>query len=203
MKKIGIIGGTFNPIHMGHLMLAQWAMDEVSLDEVWVVPSGISYMKSGQNVLPGLERLKMVDLAIADNSRFKSSDIEIRREGYTFSYETFEQLKEQYPEDTFFFIVGADCLFSIEKWKFPEKIFSCCTLIAAVRADADICEMEAKAEELRERYRANIMLLNFMNLSISSTEIRSRVSRQKSIRYMVPEKVRIYIEEKGFYQDNE
>jgi len=203
MKKIGIIGGTFNPIHMGHLMLAQWAMDEVGLDEVWVVPSGMSYMKSGQNVLPGLERLKMVDLAIADNPCFKSSDIEIRREGYTYSYETFEQLKEQYPEDTFFFIVGADCLFTIEKWKFPEKIFESCTLIAAVRADADICEMKAKAEELCGGYNADIRLLNFLNLSISSTAIRSRVREQKSIRYMVPERVRNYIEEKGFYQGDE
>lgn len=199
MKKIGIMGGTFNPIHMGHLTLAQRALEDAGLDEIWLIPAGCPYLKQGTDVLPGEERLNMTELAIAGNDRMRCLDIEIRRSGYTYSYETLEQLKEMYPQDAFYFIFGADCLFTIEKWKCPERIFAACTILAAVRNSASVTEMKQKIAELTEKYNANIQLLPFLNLEISSTELRERIRQGKSVKYLVPDNVIGYIEEKKFY----
>lgn len=203
MRRIGILGGTFNPIHIGHLMLAEWAMDAAALDEVWIIPTGISYLKSQQEILPGRERLHMTELAVKDNPRFRCLDMEIRREGYTYSYETLEELERRYPQNSFYFIVGADCLFSIETWKASERIFAGCTLIAAVRGETDLSKMEEKKRELMEKFPRNqdIILLPFISFSVSSTQIRERVRTGLSIRYLVPDKVMSYIYEKGFYSE--
>jgi len=205
MKKIGIMGGTFNPIHTGHLMLAEWALDAIKLDEVWFIPTGISYQKKSQEVLAGEERLYMTELAIRDNEHFRCLDLEVRRKGYTYSYETLEQLKERYPEREFFFIIGADCLFSLENWRHPERILACCTLIAAVRGDTAWQEMEEKKRELEQKYlsgrNGRILLIPFLNLSISSTQIRQRIRGGQSVKYLVPDSVLIYIKEKGFYRE--
>lgn len=203
MRKIGIMGGTFDPIHVGHLMLAEWAMEEAGLEEVWVVPTGVSYMKAGRSILPGHERLHMAELATRDNARFRCLDIEIRREGYTYTYETLELLKKQNPNTEIFFIVGADCLFAIENWRHPEKIFGTCTLVAAVRNDASMKEMEEKRRYLLEKFGGNIILMPFVRMSVTSTEIRERIRKGKSVRYMVPRETLAYIEEKGFYRDEE
>lgn len=203
MGKIGIMGGTFDPIHMGHLALAQYAMDEEGLDEVWFVPTGCSYMKADREVLSPTERYEMTKLAVEGNPRMRCLDIEIKREGYTYSYETLEELRKEYPKEEFFFLFGADCLFAIETWKHPERIFANAKIIAAVRNGADISEMEFKIEELKKKYGAEIRLLSFLNLEISSTDLRERVRSGKSIRYLVPDKVFYYIAEKGFYQNEE
>lgn len=204
MKKIGIMGGTFNPIHVGHLLLAEWAMDEAGLAEVWVVPTGCSYMKANQDIVSAAERYEMTCKAVEDNPRMKCLDIETGREGYTYTYETLLELRSKYPENQFYFIFGADCLFTIETWKKPEIIFDNCSIIAAVRGDASIEQMEAKIAELRDKYHADIRLLPFLQLEISSTDIRKRVREGKSIKYLVPEQILSYIEEKGFYgnEDN-
>lgn len=200
-RRIGLMGGTFNPIHTGHMLLAEWAMDAVALDEVWMVPAGTPYMKAGQEILPGEERLRMTRLAIRDNDHFRCLDIEVKRQGYTYTFETLEWLRGRYPEDEFFFIVGADCLFAIEGWKAPERIFANCTLVAATRGENALPEMEAKKRELEEKYSKEIVLLPFLRMSISSTEIRERVRREQSIRYLVPDNVLAYIREKGFYRE--
>lgn len=203
MRKIGIMGGTFNPIHVGHLMLAQWAMDENELDEVWFIPTGCSYMKEGMEIVSPQERYRMTCLAVAGNDRMRCLDIEMKREGYTYTYETLEQLKKEYPEDVFYFIFGADCLFAVESWRSPERIFRSCCIIAAVRGDTSLDSMEAKKAELTAKYQADIILMKFFNFEISSTQIRERISHGRSIRYLVPDSVIAYIEEKGFYQHEE
>lgn len=201
MRKIGIMGGTFNPIHVGHLMLAQWAMEEHRLDEVWFIPTGFSYMKAEQNMVPPEDRFQMVFLAVADNDRLRCLDVEIKREGYTYSYETIEQLKKEYPEDEFYFIFGADCLFAIETWRCPEKIFANCRVIVAGRGGASEKKMREKIAELEEKYGADIVLMPFPSLAISSTLIRERVRAGKNVRYLVPEVVADYIEGKRFYEN--
>ncbi len=201
MKKIGIMGGTFNPIHIGHLLLAERAMEEKGLDEVWVIPTGCSYMKMNVDVVSGEERYAMAKLAVADRDRIRCLDIEIKRCGYTYSYETLEQLQKEYPENEFYFIFGADCLFAIEKWKYPERIFRVCKVIAAVRNGSSIVEMEQKRKELEERFHAKITLLPFPNLEISSTNLRERIRQGKSVRYLIPDAVIDYIEEKHFYSE--
>lgn len=199
MKKIGIMGGTFNPIHIGHLTLAERAMDDCGLDEIWVIPTGCSYMKKNLEIVSGEDRLIMTKLATEGNVRIKCLDIEIKRSGYTYSYETLEQLKLEFPCYEFFFIFGADCLFTIETWKYPERIFDNCTVIAAVRNGASVTEMEAKIDELKTKFGARIILLPFLNLEISSTELRERISLGKSVKYLIPDNVIDYISEKGFY----
>lgn len=199
MRKIGVMGGTFDPIHVGHLMLAEWARSAAGLEEVWIMPTGQSYLKADRQVLPGAERLHMAELAAADNELLKCIDLEIQREGYTYTYETMEQLKAEHPDTEFFFIQGADCLFTMENWKYPERIFESCTVLAAVRGNADLEALEDKRQELTGKYGGNIVLLPFMQLSISSSEIRDRIKEGLSVRYMVPDRVLEYIEKRGFY----
>lgn len=201
MSKIGVMGGTFDPIHMGHLMLAEWAADAAGLEQVWFIPTGQSYMKAERKIQPGNERLHMVRLAVEGNDRLKCLDLEIERGGYTYSYETIEELHELYPENQFYFIEGADCLFTMENWKYPERLLAGCTILAAVRGDASYQRLEEKRSELIERFGGEILLIPFLQMSISSTEIRNRLSCGESVRYMVPDKVLQYIQQKGLYHE--
>lgn len=182
-------------------MLAEWAKDAMALDEIWLIPTGCSYMKADNGVAAAAERYRMTCMAIEDNPYFFCKDIEINREGYTYTYETLETLRVQYPDERFYFIFGADCLFSIESWKYPERIFANCTVIAAVRGDTPMEVMQKKIAELEQKYQADISLLPFLQLELSSTVIRQRVREGQSIRYLVPDKVVAYIQEKGLYKD--
>ncbi len=202
MKKVGIMGGTFNPIHMGHLMLAESAREEFALDEIWFIPTGYSYMKeSGLKDPLSTDRLKMTQIAVEDNPYFKCLDIEVLRKGATYTFETLEELKGLYPDTKLYFIFGADCLYEIEEWKEPKRIFAACEIIAAVREKFDSSQMQDKISNLRAKYDARIHFLPFCEIAISSTNIRERVCLGKSIRYMVPDAVMCYIEEKGFYSE--
>lgn len=200
MRKIGILGGTFDPVHTGHLLLAEWAMDSAGLDEVWLIPAGMPYKKAGRQILPGKERLHMARLAAQGNPCLRCMDTEIVRDGYTYTYETLEQLCESFPEDKFYFIMGADCLFSIENWRKPEAIFQHAVIMAAVRDAVLMEELQAKASMLQEKFGGEILLMPFLRFSISSSEIRERVAAGKSIRYLVPDEVLTYIQEKEFYR---
>lgn len=201
MSKIGVMGGTFDPIHMGHLMLAEWAADASGLEQVWLIPTGQSYMKADRSIQPGHERLHMVRLAVEGNDRLKCLDLEIERGGYTYSYETIEELRALYPQHQFYFIEGADCLFTMENWKCPERLLAGCTILAAVRGDVSVQKLEEKRAELLARFGGEILLMPFLQMPISSTEIRRRLSCGESVRYMVPDKVLQYIQQKGLYHE--
>ena len=199
-KKVGIMGGTFNPIHLGHLLLAEEAKTQAGLDEILFMPSGCSYMKEEGSILSAKERIKMTALAIEDNTSFSLSTLETERVGATYTFETLMQLKEQNPQNEYYFILGADNLFSIEKWKNPQLIFDNCTLIAAVRGDKDIIQIKEKADLLTEEFDAKVILLSERMIDISSTEIRERIKQGLSVRYMIPQKVLSYIEKYKLYQ---
>jgi len=199
-KKTGIVGGTFNPIHTGHLLLGQWAVEEAGLDGVAYIPTGNSYMKERNEILPGEERLAMVELAVSGNDRFCCLDLEMKREGNTYTYETLKELHTMYPQTSLYFIVGADCLFSIENWYKPESIFRHCTLLAASRNGMPMEMLEQKRRELGKRYGADIRLMSFPNMEISSTDIRRRCAEGRSIQYLVPDPVREYIKRNHYYE---
>ncbi len=199
-SKIGILGGTFNPIHMGHLFLAEHVAEAEQLDVVVLMPSGVSYMKRDTGVLPGEIRLEMVNLCVKENPRLVSSDMEIKRKGNTYTYETILRFKQDYPDANIYFIVGADSLLSMEQWVNPEIIFENCIVLAVGRNQMTSQELMQKKFLLENRYGGTIRLLELPLLDISSTMIREKVKHHKSIRYMVTEDVRKYILEKGLYE---
>ncbi len=199
-KRIGILGGTFNPIHIGHLRMAECAREALELDSVLIMPTGNSYMKNANDILPGEIRLQMAELSIANNPYFKASDLEINRQGQTYTFETLEQLHVIYPNTDFYFIVGADCLFSIERWYKPDRIFEQCTLLAANRNDVPVTELQDKCEDLKKRFDAKIELFDMPQLDISSSMIRNLKKEGKSIRYFVTEPVFDYINTNHLYE---
>lgn len=202
-KRVGILGGTFDPVHMGHLLLAELAADYLELDEVWMIPAGTSPDKSGTDILPGEERLYMTELALQDNPRLHCKNFEIRRGGFTYTYETMEALAKRFPDTKFYFILGADCLFSLENWKHPDRLMESCALAASVRDDITWADMKKKRLELLAEFGGEIRLLPSFQISLSSSAIRERVRAGQSIRYMVPEQVRLHILERGFYRESD
>ena len=203
VKKVGIMGGTFDPIHNGHLVIAQAALDTMDLDEVLFIPSGTPYLKDLTTVLSKKERVSMTGLAIEDNPGFALSTIEIDREGNSYSYETLEELKKQNPDVEYYFILGADSLLYLEKWKNPDRLMATCTLLTAVRDDCDEEKIQDAIKYLQDKYDAKIVLLPTPRLDISSTMIRKRVQEGKSIRYMVPDSVIDFIQKHDIYVKSE
>ncbi|MBR2949710.1 MAG: nicotinate-nucleotide adenylyltransferase [Lachnospiraceae bacterium] len=201
MKHIGILGGTFNPIHNGHLILAETARAQFNLDEIWFIPSGCSYMKDTSKILPGNVRMEMTRLAIRENPHFKVSDVELKREGNTYTCETLSQLHEMYPDTCFYFIVGADTLYNMENWKNPEQIFSQAVILAAVRDDADMQDLQKQAAYLQQKSGGDIRFLHSLQIGISSTLIRENCKNGISNRYLIPESVRTLLETRGYYKE--
>ena len=202
-KRVGILGGTFDPIHTAHLIIAEAAYDAFDLDEVLLMPSGHSYFKDSrsQKVLSPEVRYQMVCEAAADNPHFTASDFEIRREGNTYTYETLRELRRMNPDNHYFFIVGADSVRDILKWRNPESIFADCTLLAALREDGiPTEEFLREVEHLRKDYGADIHTLEIPVIGISSTDIRNRIKSGRTIHYLVPERVERYIIETGIYR---
>ena len=198
-KKIGIMGGSFNPIHMGHLLMAQYAQEYADLDAVIFIPAGCPYMKDRGELIEGQVRLQMVKMAIDGSKAFFASDIEIKRSGNTYTYETLQELLQIFPHAEFYFIVGADSLFSFDHWVYPEKILKNCTLIAAARNCSGMDALENKRRELIERFGGEILLMDFPAVDISSTLIRERIKDGKSVRYMMPDSLADYIKTNGLY----
>lgn len=200
MRKVGIMGGTFNPIHIGHLIIAEKAREQFHLDEVLFMPSGTPYMKDMQEVLPGHIRAEMTKLAVEENPFFSVSTIEIEKEGSTYTYETLETLHEKNPNAEYFFILGADSLWSIENWKNPERIFAGCHILAALRDGRAKEEMEAQAAHLRTDCQAAVSLIETSHIEISSSMIRDLIRNGHSIRYLVPDAVYDYIIKNKLYK---
>ena len=199
-KKIGIMGGTFNPVHNGHLLLAEHAREVLELDEVLFIPSGNSYMKDASSVLEGSMRAHMLALALEGNPHFRLSFMEIDREGPTYTCDTLAELKQQSPDDEYYFIVGADNLLMLENWKNPDFILQNCIIAAAVRGTGTEKKLEKIASHLIYEYQADIRILPARYMDLSSSEIRKRIRDGVSVRYMVPDKVLEYIQMNKLYQ---
>lgn len=199
MKRIGILGGTFNPIHNGHLAIAQAAKEQFSLEKVLFMPSGVPYMKNLQEVLPASVRCEMTALAVRGIPYFEMSDMEAVTEGNTYTCRTLETLKSLHPDTAYYFILGADSLYAIETWKNPKQIFKNCTIVAAVRKQTPE-KLQAQIRYLRETYQASVEMLEFSGIDISSTQIRDMLRRGASVNDFVPKAVAAYIAENHLFR---
>ncbi|WP_051234123.1 nicotinate-nucleotide adenylyltransferase [Butyrivibrio sp. NC3005] len=204
-KKIGIMGGTFNPIHNAHLYMAEQAREQFHLDRVIFIPSGFSYFKQGMEIPDGSIRYQLVKKAVESNPYFTVSRIEIDRPGDTYTIETLEQLSDMYPGDDLYFIMGADSVNSLDKWVRFTDILEICTILAAVRNDTDEKTLVKKIEELKSIVpSADIRMIRTGRLDISSTMIREKIHNKQSVRYLLPEECLEYIVMNNLYaEDNQ
>ena len=201
-KNIGIMGGTFDPIHQGHLVAAEWVKSSLCLNEVIFMPTGRPSHKRNWEVTNGDYRLKMVRLAVEGNSSFSISDMEIIREGITYTFDTIKMLKEKYGKETkIHFIVGADSLVDIHCWYKAAELFRMMSIIVVTRPGFLDSNFFLEKERLEKEMGADIQLVEIPDMGMSSTMIRSRVENQLTIKYLVPDKVMDFIVEKGLYQD--
>ncbi|HEU4354894.1 MAG TPA: nicotinate-nucleotide adenylyltransferase [Actinomycetota bacterium] len=190
------MGGTFDPIHHGHLLTAEEAAVQFGLDQVVFVPTGRPWMKEGQDVTDPEHRYLMTVIGTAGNPRFSVSRLEIDREGPTYTVDTLRDLQEANGDAELFFVTGADAMLEIFQWKDPAEILSMAHFIAATRPGYDLAHFEAEAPT---GYH-NVSVMDIPALAISSTDIRQRVREGRPIRYLVPEGVKSYIEKVGLYR---
>ena len=203
-KRIGIMGGTFDPIHMGHLILGEQSYEQLHLDKVLFMPSGNPpHKRNRDGRASDCQRVEMVRLAIEDNPHFELSLTEMHETGYTYTYRTLEELNEQNPDTDYYFIIGADSLFAFEEWKEPGRICKACTLVVAVRNHTSSDELNREIKRLSEKYEGNFARLDTMNIDVSSHQIRQWISDEKSLKYYVPDKVISYMKENGIYRKKE
>lgn len=201
--RVGIMGGTFDPIHIGHLMLGECAYEQFQLECVMFLPSGNPPHKRDRTGGASDEhRIEMVRRAIADNPHFVLNTDEMGRTDLTYTKDTLCRLRQEHPDAEFYFIIGGDSLMAFDTWKDPEVICQNCILVAAVRDQLAVETMQHKMQELKERYNAVIYLLQTPDVEISSSSLRRWCREGRSIRYYVPETVREYIAEQGIYTGN-
>lgn len=193
-KKIGISGGTFDPIHYGHLITAERVKEKFNLDKILFIPAGTPPHKSINQVTEAEHRYNMVHSAVNDNPAFEVSRIEVDRKGYTYTVDTLSQLQESYGAGTeFYFIIGADVVSDLLNWKAPERVFSLCNFIAVFRPGYERKQFSEQISFLKKSYSARIHTIDVPLIEISSTEVRNRVKNSLSIRYLVPHEVEQYI----------
>jgi nicotinate-nucleotide adenylyltransferase len=185
------MGGTFDPIHVGHLVTAEEALHQFALDEVVFIPTGRPWMKEHQVVAPAEDRYRMTEIGIATEPRFRVSRIEVDRGGATYTVDTLRALRDEDATVDLWFITGADAMREIVEWKEPEALFDLAHFIAATRPGTDASQLEG---------RPGVSVMQIPALAISSTDIRRRVQAGRPIRFLVPAGVEDYIEDKGLYR---
>ena len=200
-RKIGIMGGTFDPIHIGHLILGESAYHQFELEKVIFMPAGYPPHKPVREDGASNEaRTEMVRLAIKSNPHFELSTYEMEKKGESFSYETLEHLLSEDPENSLYFIMGADSLKNFDTWKEPARICKAATIVAAVRDHLESSEFLGEMNRLEDKYQANIKMLDSLNIDISSHQIREWVKEGKSLKYYVPDPVIEYIQKNNLFK---
>lgn len=200
MIKTGILGGTFNPIHLAHLAMAKTAMEQSGLDEIWFMPSKNPPHKSHREIASEIHRSQMIRLAIQSEPSFHLSDYELKREGTTYTAETLQLLQKDYPDKKFYFIMGGDSFFQLESWFLPEVIMKHCEILVVSRNGATAQQMQKHAAHLQRKYQAKLQILQMEDIDISSSQIRYKISRGQEIRNLTPEPVADYIESNHLYR---
>ncbi len=197
--RLGLLGGTFDPVHRGHLALARAARDELGLDEVLFLPAGQPWRKAGRMIAANEHRLAMLRLALEGEAAFQVSRLELERAGPSYTADTLEALKDDRPEDELFSLLGEDALMDLPNWERPQRILELASLAVARRADSSpeaLAEVERRFPGVRER----VVWLKMPAVAVSATETRERVRGGQPIGDMVPATVGGYIREQGLYR---
>jgi len=195
--NIGVLGGTFDPIHIGHLIVAEEARVRLGFNEVLFVPAGQPWLKLDHNITPAVHRVEMVRRAIAANPHFKLCTLEAEHSGPSYTVDTMTMLQRQLgSEAALFFLLGRDTLAGLSLWKEPEKLVQLCRLVVAPRLGSkDLKQLETSISGLLDK----VIQLDMPVIGISSSEIRQRIAQGLSIRYLVPAEVEKYITEQKMY----
>lgn len=200
MQKIGIMGGTFNPVHMGHLIAAQEVLEEMNMDRVLFIPTGNPPHKSKKEVISPDDRYEMVRRAVKNNTGFEVSDIEIKREGETYSYHTLMELHNKYPDAKLYFIIGFDTLKELDTWYRIQEVCKMTDFIVVNRGNTTE-EIEEEIQNREKRYNCKFSIVTIPDIQISSTDIRERLKNKRSIKYLVTKEVEEYIMQRELYRD--
>ncbi|NPV66850.1 MAG: nicotinate (nicotinamide) nucleotide adenylyltransferase [Anaerolineae bacterium] len=197
MERLGLLGGTFDPLHIGHLILASMAVEALALDAVWFVPAADPPHKQGRAVTPASHRLAMVALGIAGNPRFALSRIDVDRPGPHYSVDMVALAQQQAPQAAIFFLLGSDSLADLPTWHRPDLLLARCQLGVYQRPEApvDVAALEAHLPGLSGR----MIWIEGPGISLSASAIRERLQGGRSVRYLVPETVRTYIDAHRLY----
>lgn len=200
--RLGIFGGSFNPVHYGHLLLAECCREACRLDEVWLVPAATAPHKQGRQLAPGKARLEMLELALAGSEQLRPSSIELDRGGVSYTVDTLAQIHALQPDDPLFLLMGADSLGDLVTWREPRRICEMALPIVVRRAgspppDLDLLAAFMGPDRLAEVARWQVEM---PIIELSSTDLRTRAATGKSLRYRTPRAVEKYIETHGVYR---
>jgi len=199
-QRIGILGGSFDPPQMGHLILAEYSRESLSMDHILFVPVADHPVKKGELRLPFHHRLAMLELAIEDNPCFSISRVDVDRGGPHYSADTVKIIRAQYPQAELFFVMGGDNLRSLPTWERAQQLYDCCRLAVMKRADADIsADMHDDVLPNLSKY-VDIVDVPMLSVWLSSTFVVSRLRKNLSVRYLVPDKVLEYIAAHKLYR---
>lgn len=202
--KIGIMGGTFDPIHYGHLVIAEQIRQNYNLDKVIFIPVGIPPHKREMKITKGEHRYLMILLATMTNPYLDVSRVEIDKKAISYTIETMRELNKKYADKNveFYFIIGADAISTIETWEEPVELLQMCKFIAATRPGVTNSNMSSMIEYYKDKYGAEIQTMTVSAVDISSTDIRNRIAGNRPIKYLLPEAVEHYILKNGLYLED-
>ncbi|MBE9513747.1 MAG: nicotinate-nucleotide adenylyltransferase [Dehalococcoidia bacterium] len=197
--NIGVLGGTFDPVHIGHLIIAEQARVELGLSEVLFVPAGQPWLKVDHNVTPAFHRVEMLRRAVASNPHFRVCTLEVDRAGPSYTVDTMAGLKDELGTQSFFFILGQDSFDDLPLWKEPDRLVRMCQLAVVPRLGLRSPGLNSLTSSVRGA-QGRVRTVSAPVVEVSSSEIRQRVAQGLSIRYLVPHEVEQYIAAQGLYQ---
>ncbi len=200
-NNIGILGGSFNPIHIGHIIMCQYVSDELNLNKIYLMPNENPPHKTNENMLSGLIRLEMCKLVAANNKFLDVIDYEIGNKNTNYTIDTLKKLlKNEFKNKNIYFIIGADSLINIETWKNYEELLALVNIVCIMRPKASFSEANKKINKINHKFSNKIIVVKMPLIQISSTSIRNRRKNNKSVKYMLDDDVLKYINKMNYYK---
>ena len=197
--RIGIYGGTFDPVHLGHLLLAEQCREACQLDQVWFMPAARSPHKQKAEPVAGKQRAEMLHFALAGMPEFVVCEQELKREGVSYTVDTLKRLHEDQPGDELFFLMGGDSLADLPRWREPERIAELAMIVAVNRGRTPLPQGDELRQLVGESIAERIQTVEMPACDVSATDIRNRIAAGRSIRFMTPRSVEVYLREHGLY----